>query len=350
MYLRRRRCNYTLRGSATLGERPGGLADGQREDPAMLPLPTAKPSSEGALDPYSELVAQAFDFVSPAVVSISVRSRRGPGGVGSGLLYTPDGYLLTNSHVASGATELRAALTDGREVPATLVGDDPETDIAVLRLAGSGFPYATFGSSSSLRVGQLAIAIGNPFGYQATVTAGIVSALGRSLRTRSGRLVESVIQTDAPLNPGNSGGPLVDGSGRIVGINTAIAGGAQGICFAIGIDIAADVAATLMREGRVRRSRLRFAGQTIMLDRRILRGLGRTAPSAILVLEVLADGPAQRAGLEKGDVLLEFDGDAIESLDQLHRRLTADLAQREVPVRVMRKGKLLSLAVRPVTD
>ena len=307
-------------------------------------------AAQTTLDPYSELVAQAFDFVSPAVVSISVRSRRGPGGVGSGVLYTPDGYLLTNSHVASGATELRAALTDGREVPATLVGDDPETDIAVLRLAGSGFPYATFGSSSSLRVGQLVIAIGNPLGYQATVTAGIVSALGRSLRTRSGRLVESVIQTDAPLNPGNSGGPLVDGSGRIVGINTAIAGGAQGICFAIGIDIAADVAATLMREGRVRRSRLRFAGQTITLDRRILRGLGRTAPNAILVLEVLADGPAQRAGIEKGDVLLEFDGDAIESLDQLHRRLTADLAQREVPVRVMRKGKLLSLAVRPVTD
>jgi S1-C subfamily serine protease len=309
--------------------------------------PSAAPS---ALDPYSELVAQAFDFVSPAVVSISVRSPRGAGGVGSGVLYTPDGYLLTNSHVASGATELRAALTDGREVPATLVGDDPETDIAVLRLAGSGFPYATFGSSSSLRVGQLVIAIGNPFGYQATVTAGIVSALGRSLRTRSGRLVESVIQTDAPLNPGTSGGPLVDGSGRIVGINTAIAGGAQGICFAIGIDIAADVAATLMREGRVRRSRLRFAGQTITLDRRILRGLGRTSASAILVLEVLADGPAQRAGLEKGDVLLEFDGDAIESLDHLHRRLTAELAQRDVPLKVLRKGKLLSLAVRPVTD
>jgi S1-C subfamily serine protease len=313
----------------------------------MLQPSSAAP---GALDPYSELVAQAFDFISPAVVSISVRSHRGPAGVGSGVLYTPDGYLLTNSHVASGATELRAALTDGREVPATLVGDDPETDIAVLRLAGSGFPYATFGSSSSLRVGQLVIAIGNPFGYQATVTAGIVSALGRSLRTRSGRLVESVIQTDAPLNPGNSGGPLVDGSGRIVGINTAIAGGAQGICFAIGIDIAADVAATLMRDGRVRRSRLRFAGQTITLDRRILRGLERSASSAILVLEVLPDGPAQRAGLEKGDVLLEFHGDAIESLDHLHRRLTAELAQRDVPLRVLRKGKLLSLAVRPVTD
>ncbi|HKS56803.1 MAG TPA: trypsin-like peptidase domain-containing protein, partial [Steroidobacteraceae bacterium] len=204
--------------------------------------------------------------------------------------------------------------------------------------------------SSALRVGQLVIAIGNPFGYQATVTAGIVSALGRSLRTRSGRLVESVIQTDAPLNPGNSGGPLVDGSGRIVGINTAIAGGAQGICFAIGIDIAADVAATLMREGRVRRSRLKFAGQTITLDRRILRGLERAASSAILVMEVLADGPAQRAGLEKGDVLLEFDGDAIESLDHLHRRLTAGLAQRDVPLKVLRKGKVLSLAVRPVTD
>ena len=186
------------------GERPGGIADWRREDPRMLQPSIVAPN---ALDPYSELVAQAFDFVSPAVVSISVRSRRGPSGVGSGVLYTPDGYLLTNSHVANGATELRAALTDGREVPATLVGDDPETDIAVLRLAGSGFPYATFGSSSSLRVGQLVIAIGNPFGYQATVTAGIVSALGRSLRTRSGRLVESVIQTDAPLNPGQLGRP-----------------------------------------------------------------------------------------------------------------------------------------------
>ena len=303
-----------------------------------------------ALDPYSEVVAQAFDFVSPAVVSISVRSGRGPAGAGSGVLYTPDGYLLTNSHVASGASELRAALTDGREVPATLVGDDPETDIAVLRLAGSGFPYARFGNSSSLRVGQLVIAIGNPFGYQATVTAGIVSALGRSLRTRSGRLVESVIQTDAPLNPGNSGGPLVDGSGRIVGINTAIAGGAQGICFAIGIDIAANVAATLMREGRVRRSRLRFAGQTITLDRRILRSLARTAPSAILVLEVLANGPALRAGLEKGDVLLDFDGAAIESLDHLHRLLTVELAQRDVPLRVLRRGKLVELRVRPETE
>jgi S1-C subfamily serine protease len=329
------------------------MAAPQREDRRMSqPSSALAPShSPHTLDPYSEIVAQAFDFVSPAVVSIAVRSSNGrPAGQGSGVLYTPDGYLLTNSHVASGATELRAALTDGREVQAALVGDDPETDIAVLRLAGNGFPYASFGSSSALRVGQLVIAIGNPFGYQATVTAGIVSALGRSLRTRSGRLVESVIQTDAPLNPGNSGGPLVDGSGRIVGINTAIAGGAQGICFAIGIDIAADVAATLMREGRVRRSRLRFAGQTITLDRRILRGLARSAPTAIMVLEVLRDGPAERAGLEKGDVLLDFDGAAIESLDHLHRMLTVERAGRDVAMRVVRRGKLLELMVRPVTE
>jgi S1-C subfamily serine protease len=246
--------------------------------------------SASALDPYSEVVAQAFDFVSPAVVSISVRSRGGHSAIGSGVLYTPDGYLLTNSHVANGAKELRAALTDGREVPASLAGDDPETDIAVLRLAGSGFPYATFGSSSSLRVGQLVIAIGNPFGYQATVTA---------------------------------------------------------ICFAIGIDIASNVAATLMREGRVRRSRLRFAGQTITLDRRITRGLARSTPSAILILEVLPDGPALRAGLEKGDVLLDFDGAPIESLDHLHRLLIADLAQREVPLRVLRRGKVVDALVRP---
>jgi S1-C subfamily serine protease len=336
-----------LTGAADPDEQPGGIADGQGEDLRMLQLSRAP---QTVLDPYSEVVAQAFDFVSPAVVSISVHSRRGPAGVGSGVLYTPDGYLLTNSHVANGATELRAALTDGREVPATLVGDDPETDIAVLRLAGSGFPYATFGSSSALRVGQLVIAIGNPFGYQATVTAGIVSALGRSLRTRSGRLVDSVIQTDAPLNPGNSGGPLVDGSGRIVGINTAIAGGAQGICFAIGIDIAGSVAATLMREGRMRRSRLKFAGQTITLDRRILRGLARSAPSAILVIEVLPDGPALRAGLEKGDVLLDFDGGVIESLDHLHRLLTVELAERDVALRVLRRGKLVELSVRPVTE
>jgi S1-C subfamily serine protease len=312
----------------------------------MIPASRIEPE---ALDPYSELVAQAFDRVSPAVASITARGANGqPLGVGSGVLYTPDGYLLTNSHVASSASELTATLTDGREVSASLVGDDPDTDIAVLRLAGSGFAYATLGTSSTLRVGQLVIAIGNPFGYQATVTAGIVSALGRSLRTRAGRLVESVIQTDAPLNPGNSGGPLVDGASRVVGINTAIAGGAQGICFAIGIDIAANVAATLMRDGRVRRSRLGLAGQTIPLDRRVLRTLQRQVPTAILVLEVQSGGPAERAQLQHGDVLLDFDGAPIAGLDHLHRLLTAELAAREVGVRLIRKGKVLEVTIRPM--
>src|SRR5690349_7067368 len=325
--------------------RPGADASAPREHRTMIPAPRLEPE---ALDPYSELVAQAFDRVSPAVASITARSSNGRAlGSGSGVLYTPDGYLLTNSHVAGSASELIATLTDGREVSATLVGDDPETDIAVLRLSGSGFAYAELGVSSALRVGQLVIAIGNPFGYQATVTAGIVSALGRSLRTGSGRLVESVIQTDAPLNPGNSGGPLVDGACRVVGINTAIAGGAQGICFAIGIDIAANVAATLMREGRVRRSRLGLAGQTITLDRRVQRTLQRQLQTAILVLEVQADGAATRAKLEKGDVLLDFDGTPIAGLDHLHRLLTAELATREIKIRVLRRGKLLDVAIRP---
>jgi S1-C subfamily serine protease len=310
-------------------------------------LPAANLDGD-ALDPYSEVVARAFDHVSSAVVSITGRTANGrPAGHGSGVLYTPDGYVLTNSHVANSAAQLTAALTDGREVRATLVGDDPETDIAVLRLTGNGFVHASFGASSTLRVGQLVIAIGNPFGYQATVTAGIVSALGRSLRTPSGRLVESVIQTDAPLNPGNSGGPLVDGAGRVVGVNTAIAGGAQGICFAIGIDIAASVAATLMREGRVRRSRLHFAGQTITLDRRIVRALQRATPTAILVLEVQTNGPAHAAGLEPGDVVLDFDGAEIAGLDHLHRLLTAERADRDALLKVLRRGKLIDPTIRP---
>ncbi len=326
--------------------RPGARVREPREHPNMIPAPRLEPDT---LDPYSELVSQAFDCVSPAVASITARAADGRAvGVGSGVLYTPDGYLLTNSHVAGNASRLTATLTDGREVTATLVGDDPETDIAVLRLAGSGFAYAALGTSSTLRVGQLVIAIGNPLGYQATVTAGIVSALGRSLRTRSGRLVESVIQTDAPLNPGNSGGPLVDGACRVVGINTAIAGGAQGICFAIGVDIAASVAATLMRDGRVRRSRLGLAGQTITLDRRIQRTLQRQWQTAILVLEVQSDGPASRAKLDRGDVMLDFDGAPIAGLDHLHRLLTAELATREIPIRVLRRGKLLETTIRPM--
>ena len=306
---------------------------------------------EDELDPYSRLVSQSVARVGPAVAGIEVRSASGRArGAGSGVIYTPDGYLLTNSHVAQRAETALVSLSDGRSCEAIRVGDDPATDLAVLRLSGSGFPHATFGSSARLRVGQLVIAVGNPLGYQATVTAGIVSALGRTLRTASGRLIESVIQTDAPLNPGNSGGPLADTAGQVIGINTAVAGGAQGICFAIGIDTAIEVAYQLMRHGRVRRSRLRLAGQTIELDRRVLRALERTESGAVMISEILPDGPAQRAGLERGDLLLELDGESITGVDRLHRLLTAELAGHEIEVQLLRRGKRQSATVTPEAD
>jgi S1-C subfamily serine protease len=308
-------------------------------------------NTEPELDPYSRLLSQSAERVAPAVAGIEVRSADGRArGTGSGVIYTPDGFLLTNSHVAQRADTTLVSLSDGRVCNAVRVGDDPATDLAVLRLSGNGFPHATFGSSAGLRVGQLVIAIGNPLGYQATVTAGIVSALGRTLRTLSGRLIESVIQTDAPLNPGNSGGPLADAAGRVIGINTAVAGGAQGICFAIGVDTAVEVAYQLMRHGRVRRSRLQLAGQSTVLDRRIARALERAAPGAVMVSEVLPGGPAQRARLERGDLLLELDGESITGVDSLHRLLTAERAGLEVEIRLLRRGKPQSVRVVPEAD
>jgi S1-C subfamily serine protease len=302
-------------------------------------------------DPFSELVSRAVDRVAPAVVGVRISGRRGnPIGQGSGLVYTPDGYILTNSHVVHGAAKLVVSLPDGSECEAGPVGDDPHTDLAVLRAAGQDFYHAEFGNSSKLRVGQLVVAIGNPLGYQATVTAGIVSALGRSLRAPTGRLIESVIQTDVPLNPGNSGGPLVDMSGRVVGINTAIAGHAQGICFAIGIDTATDVAHSLMRYGRVQRSILGLAGQTIMLDRRVVRALNRVSDRAVMIAELVADEPAAKAGLERGDILLDFDGDPISSVDHLHRLLTRQLSGRDVGLRILRRGQIAEHVVTPRLD
>jgi S1-C subfamily serine protease len=268
-------------------------------------------------------------------------------GSGSGVVFTPDGYLLTNHHVVAGAAAFRATLPDGRRREATLVGADPATDLAVLRLAGNGLAFAEFGSSARLRVGQLVVAIGNPLGFQATVTAGIVSALGRSLRAPSGRLIDSVIQTDAPLNPGNSGGPLGDGRGRVIGINTAMIGAAQGICFAIGSDTAIDVAARLMRDGRIRRSRLGIGAQTVALDRRLARRLGLAATAGAMVTEIAAGSPADRAGLEKGDVILGFAGAAVSGVDDLHRLLTLDRAGVEVALTLLRAGRLETVQATP---
>jgi S1-C subfamily serine protease len=308
-------------------------------------------SDDDVLDPYSARVAHAFERVGPAVAHIAVLAADGRSrGIGSGVVFTPDGYLLTNDHVSAGARQLAASLPDGRVIEASLVGSDPATDLAVLRLAANGLSHAEFGSSARLRVGQLAVAIGNPLGFQATVTAGIVSALGRSLRSPSGRLIDSVIQTDAPLNPGNSGGPLVDANGRVIGINTAMIGAAQGICFAIGIDTAVEVAARLMRDGRVRRSRLGISAQTVPLDRRVARRLELSQATAVMVSDLAAGGPAERADLAKGDVLLRFAGEALRGVDDLHRLLTIERAQTDVTIEILRAGRLLTRTITPEAD
>jgi S1-C subfamily serine protease len=301
-----------------------------------------------ALDPYSARVIHAFETVGPAVVHIRAEGRRS--GSGSGVIFAPDGYLITNHHVVAGAERLSASLTDGRTFAARLVGDDPATDLAVLRLAATGLPHAGFGRSADLRVGQLAVAIGNPLGFQATVTAGIVSALGRTLRSPSGRLIESVVQTDAPLNPGNSGGALADGQGRVIGVNTAMIGQAQGLCFAIGADTVVDVTARLMRDGRVQRARLGLAGQTTPLDARLARRLGRAAQTAVLASEVIAGGPAERGGVRAGDLLLGFGDVEIATVDDLHRLLTTEAAGRATELTVLRGAAIERVAVTPEPD
>jgi S1-C subfamily serine protease len=302
------------------------------------------------LDPYSARVIAAVERVAPAVLHIAAESERGRGGQGSGVVFTPDGYALTNSHVVAGARRLTASLPDGHVAEAALVGDDPSTDLAVLRLAGSGFEHAELGRSGDLRVGQLAIAIGNPFGFQTSVTAGIVSGLGRTLRAQNGRLVPSVIQTDAALNPGNSGGPLVSGTGRVIGINTAMIGRAQGICFAVGIDTATFVATRLMHDGRIRRARLGIAVQTVPLLTRLVRHHNLAQMSGVLVTNVQPDSPAARGGLQDGDVILRFGDVALTGSDALHALLGDERAGVETRVQILRRTQLVELSVTPEAD
>ena len=336
-------------GGRVVPGRMAGLAVTVAPQISMQMVPDALP--EELSDPYSDLVSRAFERIGPAVVGVRAARKDGrPLGQGSGVVYTPDGYVLTNSHVIRNGERIAVSLPTGRTLEAGIVGDDPESDLAVLRIPVNDLEHATFGRSADLRVGQLVIAVGNPLGFHATVTAGIVSALGRTLRAPSGRLIDSVIQTDAALNPGNSGGPLGDAHGRVIGINTAMIGGAQGICFAIGIDTASDVAQRLMRDGRVRRSRLGFAGQTIQLDRRVVRFLERTHGNAIMISELLQNGSAAHAGLQTGDVLLDFDGDPVSGVDDLHRLLTAERANVDVSIRLLRRGKIVDATVRPDAD
>lgn len=293
-------------------------------------------------DAYSRAVIGAVEAVGPAVLHIAAGK-----GTGSGVVFTPDGYVLTNSHVAGGAARVAATFPDGRAMGARLVGDDPETDLAVLRLEGEAPAHARLGEARRLAVGELVIAIGNPYGFQATVTAGVVSALGRSLRARSGRLIDGVIQTDAALNPGNSGGPLVNARGEVVGINTAIIAGAQGLCFAISADTASFVAARLIREGRVRRSAIGLSGHDIVLPRRVVRFHGLAAESGVRVEALAEAGAAEAAGLAAGDVIVSFDGVAVDSVDALHRLLTEERAERAVPLGFLRGTELRTVTIVP---
>jgi S1-C subfamily serine protease len=299
------------------------------------------------LDTYSESVSGAVERAGPAVIHLEVRGNDAPGGSGSGFFISPDGYALTNSHVVHGAREVRAALADGRRVPAYVIGDDPDTDLAIVRVDATDVTHLELADSDRVRPGQIAVAIGSPMGFQQTVTAGIVSALGRSLRAQSGRAIDNIIQTDAALNPGNSGGPLVDTHGRVIGVNTAIIRPAQGICFAIASNIARWVAGWLIKEGRVRRSFIGLGGQTVPLLRKLVRAYRIETDTGVLVSHVEANSPAARAGLREGDIIVGFAGTPVHRVESLHRILTADQIGRDAAVRVLRGVDLLTLAITP---
>ncbi len=300
-----------------------------------------------ALDAYSRLISTVADQAGPSVVAIHTSFKQRAAGSGSGFALTPDGLILTNSHVVHRASRIRVETTQGAGAEAELVGDDPHTDTALIR-ARAELAAVTIGSSRRLRVGQLVIAIGNPFGFECTVTAGVVSALGRTLRSGNGRLIDNVIQTDAALNPGNSGGPLYDSAGRVIGMNTAIIASAQGICFATGIDTVHWVAMQLLRHGRVRRGHLGITAQTTTVPQRLRRHVDFAERTAVRIISAGKETPAARAGLEDGDLLLRFGGKTVGGVDDLHRLLGAEQIGQSIPVEVWRYGRLVHSSVVPV--
>jgi S1-C subfamily serine protease len=333
-----------------------GLVRAFGDDDSVVAEPPVTGSSvdDDLLDSYSKSIIQAVAKAGAAVVNIRVHgthreNRRGPesGGSGSGFVIAPDGFILTNSHVVHGAVKMEVTLADGRVYAASLVGDDPETDLAVIRINASQLVHAHFGDSKSVRVGQIAIAIGSPFGFQQTVTAGVVSALGRSMRSQSGRLIDNVIQTDAALNPGNSGGPLVNSRGEIIGVNTAIILPAQGICFAIASNTAEFVTAWLIKEGIIRRSWIGVAGQNVPIHRRVVVFHRLAADHGVLVSGIESGSPASRAGLREGDVIVTFGGEPVSSIDELHRHLVARVIGVPSPITVIRHTEKLNLMVTP---
>ena len=295
------------------------------------------------LDAYSLAVIGSVDAVGPAVVRINAS-----GAQGSGVIFTPDGFVLTNNHVVEGRhAMLGATLPDGRSLGATLVGRDADSDLAVLRLNASALPWARLGDSRRVRVGQVAVAIGNPFGFDHTVTSGVVSALGRSLRSRSGRLMDDIIQTDAALNPGNSGGPLVTTTGDVIGINTAMIHAAHGICFAIASNTVRFVASRLIRDGRIRRSFIGIAGQQTPVPRALARAYGIAVASGVLASTIAPGSPAASAGVKEGDVIVAFAGTPVSGVDDLHRLLTEDLIGRVSDITLLRRGRREVVAITP---
>lgn len=314
----------------------GGTADPQP--------PRQEPSEAELWDAYSRAVVQAVETVGPAVLSVETARGRS---VGSGFVFTPDGFVITNSHVVRAARRLAVRLSDGRRLQADLVGDDPDTDVAVVRIGADHLPAAPLGDSKHLRAGQLVIAIGNPLGFQSTVTAGVVSALGRSLRSETGRLMEDVIQTDAALNPGNSGGPLVNSRGEVVGVNTATILPAQGICFAVAVNTARTVAIQLMRHGHVRRGRIGVSGQNVRLNPEAARLHGLSQETGLLVLSVEEGSPADRADVLPGDLIVGLDGTPVTGVDDLHRWLIEERIGVTAALTLVRGLQLVEVRITP---
>ncbi len=306
------------------------------------------------LDEYSRTVVSAVARVAPAVVNIDIKQRfnvprgaREISGNGSGFVITPDGFILTNSHVVHEANSITVNLQDGRDYPAQLTGDDPDTDLAVIRIDAPQLAHVRLADSENLRVGQLVIAIGNPLGFQASVTAGVISALGRSMHAQSGRLIDNIIQTDAALNPGNSGGPLVNSAGEVVGVNTAMIRPAQGICFAIASNTAKLVAGWLIRDGRIRRSYIGVAGQNVPIHPRVVRFYGLPLQTAVLVVSIEKNSPAERAGLREGDLVVAFNGQPIGTVHHLHKVLVGDQIGVSARLTVIRHTEKLELPILP---
>jgi S1-C subfamily serine protease len=304
-------------------------------------------ADDALLDAYSIGVSEAVDRVAPAVVNVEVFRGQRLAGSGSGFVFTPDGFVLTNAHVVAKAASVKVSLLDGQTLDGAVIGSDEGTDLAVVRIEGADLKAAELADSSKLKVGQIAIAIGSPFGFQCTVTAGIVSALGRSLRSASGRLIDSVIQTDAALNPGNSGGPLVNSRGEVIGVNTAVILPAQGICFAIAINTAKYVAARLIRDGRIRRAYIGVAGVTRALQRRAVRFYRLPNAMGVSVAAVEPGSPAHKAGLKVGDVIVAFDSTPVASVDDLHRLLSDSRIGARTEMTVLRGAERTSVAIVP---